>query len=297
MTTFDHIPKNRLANKLKLSIVIPAHNEEKNISNVLEELAKTVDDNFIPYEIIVVNDNSTDGTADMIRSFMEKNPAVRTVDRRPPGGFGRAIRSGLRLVNGDVVVICMADLSDDPKDVVACYRKIMEGYDCVFGSRFIPGAEVYDYPRVKLICNRIINKVIQVMFWTRHNDMTNAFKAYRAHVIQECSPYQACHFNITIEMSLSALIRGYSIASIPIRWYGRTWGSSNLRIKEMGRRYLATLLKIFSEKILISDDLMAERMSNVLRSERSMAEIEERLYSIEERLRMLEKQGNTQAIT
>ena len=275
--------------KLKLSIVIPARNEETNIEKVLTELAEVIGPSSIPYELIVVNDNSTDGTAQVVESCSEKDSTIRLVNREPPSGFGRAIRSGLGAVTGDVVVICMGDQSDDPRDVLAYYHKILEGYDCVFGSRFIAGAEVHDYPRTKLICNRIVNKMIQLLFWTSHNDLTNAFKAYRSYVIRECEPYKACHFNITIEMSLSALIRGYAIARIPIRWYGRVWGSSKLGLQEMGRRYLVTLLKIFFEKVLVHDDLMAERMSYRLHAERSQQELADRMSTLEGRLLALEK--------
>ena len=209
----------------KLSIVIPAYNEEKNIAKCLNELQATLREKYeIPYEIIVVNDNSTDDTEEIVRAEMAMDGAIRIVNRTPPGGFGRAIRSGMEAVKGDVVVVYMADLSDSPEDVVAYYRKISEGYDCVFGSRFIKGSEVQNYPPVKLFVNRIVNRGIQLMFWTRFNDLTNAFKAYRIAVIRDCGPYRACHFNLTLEMSLGALIRDYHIAQIPIRWYGRTWG-------------------------------------------------------------------------
>jgi dolichol-phosphate mannosyltransferase len=248
-------------NPLKLSIVIPAHNEEKNLPETVHELQDALRSERLPYEIIIVNDCSSDGTAAVIAGLMAADPSVRTVNRTPPGGFGRAIRAGLALVEGDVVVPYMADKSDDPADVVRYYRKIEEGYDCVFGSRFRPGARVENYPTVKLIANRIVNRCIQAMFFCRFNDLTNAFKAFRTEVILDCGPYCASHFNITIEMSLSALIRKYKIAEIPISWYGRTWGSSHLRLTQMGRRYLAILLKVFAEKILISDDLIAERDS------------------------------------
>src|SRR6202011_1004566 len=225
-----------------LSVVIPAYNEEKNIVKCLDELRSVVRDKYhIPYEIVVVDDNSSDGTEAVVRAEMARDPHTRLVKRKPPSGFGRAIRDGLAAVTGDIVVIYMADLSDDPEDVVAYYRKIAkEGYDCVYGSRFIKGSKVVNYPIVKRVVNRIVNKCIQYMFWTRYNDLTNAFKAYRTAVIRDCGPYKASHFNLPLEMSLSALIRRYNIVQIPIRWYGRTWGSSNLRLVQMGRRYLST---------------------------------------------------------
>jgi dolichol-phosphate mannosyltransferase len=245
---------------MKLSVVIPAHNEEATIGHCLDQLTRTLrDQHGIPYEIIVVNDNSSDETERVVRARAAEDPAIGAISRPPPKGMGRAIRSGLERVTGEVVVVFMADLSDDPNDVVAYYRKIQEGYDCVFGSRFIEGGSVENYPVGKRIMNRAVNRLIQMMFRTRFNDMTNAFKAYRMDVIRECGPYRASHFNITIEMSLGALIRRFAIAQIPIRWYGRTWGSSNLSMREMGARYLCVLLKLFFEQLLIADDLPADR--------------------------------------
>ena len=256
----------------RLSVVIPAHNEETSLGPCLDLLRRTLrDEHGIPYEIIVVDDNSTDGTARVVRERAVEDPGLVLVRRAPPGGFGRAIRAGLERVTGDVVVIYMADLSDHPEDVVAYYRKIQEGYDCVFGSRFVAGSSVEHYPPVKLVVNRVVNRFIQLLFWTRFNDLTNAFKAYRTEVVRECGPYRASHFNITIEMSLGALIRGCTIAQIPIRWSGRTWGSSHLRLTEMGRRYLCVLLKTFFEKVLIADDLLAERQAHLAEADTARA--------------------------
>lgn len=266
---------------MKLSVVIPAYNEEKNIGNTIAELQKVIQEECIPYEIIVVNDNSRDKTKEIIESFIAEDSNVRIVNRTPPGGFGRAIRTGLEAVEGDVVIIYMADLSDAPKDLVKYYRKIEEGYDCVFGTRFSRHSTVKQYPKVKLLVNRIVNKLIQVMFWTKHNDLTNAFKAYRTHVIRECGPYHASHFNITIELSINALIRKYTIAKVPINWYGRTWGESNLKLGQMGRRYLSTLLKMFFDKILIGDDIMAERLSQKLIYNAEINDLKKRVSELE----------------
>lgn len=273
---------------MKLSIVIPAYNEQENIENCLNELTETLVDKYqIDCEILVVNDNSTDDTAGVVRRISESNPCVRLIGRTPPGGFGRAIRSGLDAVTGDAVVIYMADLSDDPEDVVLYYRKLEEGYDCVFGSRFVQGSEVRDYPRVKLIINRIVNNCVRWMFWTRFNDLTNAFKAYRTSVIRECGPFRASHFNITLEMSLSVLCRNYNVTQVPIKWFGRTWGSSNLRLQEMGRRYLCTLLMMFFQRVLVADDLVAERIANDrdgVRNDELFQSINDRLDRLEQRL-------------
>lgn len=245
-------------NHLLYSILIPAFNEEQNILPTLDALATALRAENIPFELLVVNDNSSDSTAAVVEAKNVELPEIHLVHNTPPGGLGRAIRCGLNHFRGDVLAVVMADSSDHPDDVVRCYRKIEEGHDCVFGSRFIHGSKVTHYPPVKLVVNRIVNKVMQVLFLTHHNDLTNAFKVYRRHVIESILPLQAAHFNITIEMSLSSLIRRYRIAQIPITWSGRTWGVSNLRLRKMGRRYLCTLLMIWCERLLILDDLLME---------------------------------------
>jgi dolichol-phosphate mannosyltransferase len=269
----------------KLSIVIPAYNEEKNIVHCINELQAALRDKHqIPYEIIVVNDNSADNTESAVRAEIRNDPAIQLINRTPPGGFGRAMRSGMGAVKGDVVVVYMADLSDSADDVVAYYHKIREGYDCVFGSRFVKGSVVENYPVGKLVVNRIVNRMIQVMFWTRFNDLTNAFKAYRTAVIRDCGPYRACHFNLTLEMSLGALIRNYNIVQIPVKWHGRTWGSSNLKLVEMGRRYLSTLLMMFFQRYLIADDLLADRLASNASYHYQLHDLELRISNLEQRL-------------
>ena len=246
-------------NTLLYTILVPAYNEEKNIVPTLNSVSEALRAEGIPFELLVVNDNSRDRTAEVVADLQAKIPELRMVHNTPPGGLGRAVRCGLKHYRGDVLAVVMADLSDSPRDIVACYRKIEEGYDCVFGSRFIKGSRLTDYPPVKLVVNRLVTQMMRLLFMTRFNDLTNAFKVYRRQVIEAISPLHAAHFNITIEMSLSALIRHYRIIQIPISWSGRTWGQSNLRLQEMGRRYLCTLLKIWFERLLLLDDIIAEK--------------------------------------
>ena len=268
--------------RLLLSLVVPAHNEQENLEPTITELTAVLATRQIPYEILLVNDNSVDLTQDVAEKLAEEDSRIRVLTRTRLPGFGRAIRAGLAAVTGDVVIILMADRSDDPIDVVRYYQKIEEGYDCVFGSRFRKGSKLENYPRIKLLFNRLINKLIQLVFITRFNDLTNAFKAYRRSVIHECGPFSSSHFNITIEMSLAALIRKYQIAEIPINWYGRTWGASNLRLTQMGRRYLSVLLRMFFEKLLVSDDVLEERLM-----ERNLTQSPDR--GIQHRIEQLER--------
>lgn len=278
-----------MKNSMKLSIVIPAYNEEGNITTTVNGIRAVLVREAIPYELVLVDDNSADATATVLETLAAADPGIVVVRREPPRGFGRAVRSGLERATGEVIIICMADLSDDPEDIIKYYRKIEEGFDCVFGSRFIRGSRCVNYPRFKLFCNRIVNKVMQIMFWTRYNDLTNSFKAYRSYVIRDICPLKACHFNITIELSLNTLIRNYAIAEVPISWQGRTWGSSNLHISEMGRRYLSTLLRAWFEKNLILDDLMAESVVCRTRTVERATGIEGRVAELERRLAKFEE--------
>jgi len=240
---------------MNLSVVVPAHNEEGCIRETIEEVSSKLNQAHIDYEIIAVNDNSNDNTGKIIEELSFVNPRIKLVNRTPPSGFGRAVREGLAYITGDAVAIVMGDQSDDPNDIVRCFRKLQEGYDCVFGSRFLRGSIVRDYPLVKLIINRLANLFIQVLFLLKENDITNAFKVYRREVIEAIQPLQAQYFNITVEMPLKAIVRGFSYIQIPINWYGRKSGVSKLSIRVLGRKYLFTVLYIWLEKMLIQDEL------------------------------------------
>jgi dolichol-phosphate mannosyltransferase len=237
-----------------LSIVIPAHNETENLGTTIPALAQALDAAGILHEILVVNDHSTDDTCNALTALTARFPAVRSIDNAQPNGFGFAVRAGLAEFRGDAVVIVMADGSDDPADVLAYYAKLGEGYDCVFGSRFIKGSRVFDYPVMKLVINRCANIFIRTLFRLRYNDMTNAFKCYRRAVIAGVEPILSHHFNLTVEIPLKAIIRGYSYAIIPISWRNRTHGISKLRIREMGSRYLFIVLYCLIEQWLSRGD-------------------------------------------
>ena len=142
---------------MKLSIVIPAHNEEGSIAKTVASMAETLSGEEIDHEVLVVNDNSTDRTEAVLQDLQSAYLTLRYVNSRTLNGFGLAVREGLDHSTGDAVAIVMGDGSDSPEDVVRCYRKLQEGYECVFGSRFIKGSRIIDYPRHKLLLNRLAN--------------------------------------------------------------------------------------------------------------------------------------------
>jgi dolichol-phosphate mannosyltransferase len=240
---------------MKLSIVLPAYNEEGSIKETVQTLHATLREENIEHEIIVVNDNSKDKTLAVLKSIKEQIPTLVVHTNYGPNGFGYAIRYGLERFQGDCVAIMMADLSDDPSDLVLFYRRLCVGdVDCVFGSRFIKGGRLVDYPFIKLIINRVANFIIQIVIGIRYNDATNAFKLYKRNVINGIAPLLSPHFNLTIELSLKSIIRGYTYDVIPNKWYNRKEGVSKLKIKEMGSRYFFILVYCFVEKYFSRGD-------------------------------------------
>jgi dolichol-phosphate mannosyltransferase len=237
-----------------LSVVIPAHNEEAHIGPTVRALHAALGAEHIAHEILVVNDNGRDRSEQILQELSREIPQLRYINNGPPNGYGFAVRSGLAAFKGDAVAIVMADGSDDPADLVAYYRKLEEGYDCAFGSRFVRGARVVDYPLPKLLMNRLANFFIRMLFWMSYNDVTNAFKLYRRSVIAGVQPLLAYHFNLTVELPLKAIVRGYQYAVIPTSWFNRTEGISKFKIKEMGSRYLFIVLYCYLEKYLSRDD-------------------------------------------
>jgi dolichol-phosphate mannosyltransferase len=239
---------------VKLSVVIPARDEQGTVESTVREVVRTLATEGIDHEVLVVDDHSRDRTAAIVEALAAEFEQVRFVVSHYGAGFGFTVRAGLERFGGDAVAILMADGSDDPNDLVSYHRVLLQGYDCAFGSRFMDGSTVKDYPKVKLLINRVVNLGIRMLFRHGYNDTTNAFKAYRREVIENIEPLLSNHFNLTVEMPLKAVIRGHSYAIVPISWTNRTWGDSRLGLKEMGSRYLFSVLSAFLEDRLTRGD-------------------------------------------
>ena len=244
-----HAPKLTL-----FSVIVPARNEEEALPPMVKSVHETFVREGVPHEIIVVDDGSTDRTWEVLTELRASVPALRPVQNNDLHGFGRAIIHGLDSAKGDAVVIMMADESDSPDEAVRYWKLLNEGWDCVFGSRFIKGGAVYDYPRFKLFMNRLANLFIRILFHIRLNDTTNAFKAYRSGVIRGLRPIISPHFNLTVELPLKSIVRGYAWTVMPITWRNRKTGVAKLKIKEMGSRYLFICLYVWLEKYFSRGD-------------------------------------------
>src|SRR5580658_4893733 len=248
------LPRRNSAPLELLSVVIPALNEEGCICSTVEHLTVELRIHGVPNEIIVVDDGSTDSTWSKLLELSERLPNLRPLRNCGSHGFGRAVAFGLERMMGDAAVVMMADESDDCRDVVRYWQLLNEGWDAVFGSRFVRGAGVVDYPLHKLFLNRVANLFLRIIFNAPLNDFTNAFKGYRRNVIEGCRPFLAPHFNLTIEIPLKTIVRGYSWTVIPITWRNRRSGVSKLKIREMGSRYLFIALYCWLEKYFARGD-------------------------------------------
>jgi dolichol-phosphate mannosyltransferase len=210
----------------------------------------------IVHEILVIDDGSTDSTQGVLANLVTEIPALITIKNRGENGFGRAVRLGLEEFSGDAVAIMMADLSDSPQDLVLYWEKLQKGHECVFGSRFLPNSQIIDYPKAKLIANRVVNTAIRYAFKISCNDITNAFKIYRREVIEGCHPFISPHFNLTVEIPLKAIIRGFSWTTIPISWRNRSKGVAKLKLREMGSRYFFIIAYLWLEKYFSRGDYL-----------------------------------------
>ncbi len=237
------------------SVIIPARDEEESLPGTLQDIFQCFSDAAIPHEIVVVDDGSTDRTWEVLQDLRASRiPTLTPIQNTGLHGFGRAIIHGLNNSRGDAVVIMMADASDSPNDAITYWRLLNGGKECVFGSRFMRGGKVVDYPRIKLLVNRLANFFIKSLFAIPLNDTTNAFKAYRRTVIDGCRPFLSPHFNLTVELPLKAIVRGYSWTTTPISWQNRRYGAAKLKIKEMGSRYFFICMYVWLEKYFSRGD-------------------------------------------
>jgi dolichol-phosphate mannosyltransferase len=253
-----------------LSVVIPMRNEEGSLVSTIEHLQLELRLHGIAHEIVAVDDGSTDATWRTLQNLKLRVPSLNPVQNTGEHGFGRAVTCGIDHSSGDAVAVMMADESDDSRDLVRYWQLLNEGWDAVFGSRFIRGGGVIDYPLHKLMANRMANLFLRMVFRVPLNDFTNAFKAYRRRTLDGCRPFLSPHFNLTVELPLKTIVRGYAWTVTPITWRNRRSGISKLKIREMGSRYLFIALYCWLEKYFSRGDYKKqEEQDNAAASEQA----------------------------
>ena len=245
-----------------LSVIVPTRNEEGAITSTVEHLYVELRLHGIEHEIVVVDDGSTDTTWEVLCGLRSRIPTLNPVHNAGENGYGRAVSIGFDQAHGDGLVVMMADESDDCRDVVRYWELLNQGWDAVFGSRFMRGGAVIDYPLHKLVLNRLANWFIRITFNVSFTDFTNAFKAYRREALDGCRPLLSPHFNLNIELPLKIIVRGYSWTSMPITWRNRRSGISKLKIGEMGSRYFFIACYCWFEKYFSRGDYRKSETPN-----------------------------------
>ena len=234
---------------MELSIIIPCRNEEETIINTIEVIKYSLKKKKYIFEIILINDFSSDRTLKILKKIKAKNSFIKVLNNKKKG-LGGAIETGINKSLGLYTVIVMSDLSDSVKDIINYYECIKKkNLDAVFGSRFIKGSKVIDYPKKKLFLNRVFNNLIKIIFCSKYNDFTNAFKIYKTKELKNTLPFISQSFNVFLEIPLKFIIKNCKYKIIPISWKNRKLGEAKFKIKELGLQYLFTLAYIFLLKI------------------------------------------------
>ena len=234
---------------MKVSIIIPLRNEEDVVKKIITQLKNELKN--LPYEIIFINDFSTDNTSQVVKEMI-KNESNINLYNNEKKGLGGAITRGINKSTGESICIMMSDLSDSINDLNKYYNIIKnENVDAVFGSRFIEGSKISNYPKKKLILNRVFNLITKILFVSDYNDFTNAFKIYKKEALIKTFPLVSESFNVFLELPLKIISRKMMYKIIPISWENRKEGNSKFDIKELRAKYLFTLIYCFLEKMLL----------------------------------------------
>ncbi len=220
-----------------VSIVIPVYNEAANIAPCLRGLTDAL--RGLAHEILVCYDAEGDTTLPAIAAMEDRPPAVRLVKNDLGPGVAMALRAGFAAAAGDVVVTTMADLSDPPGAIPAMVRKIREeGAAVVSGSRYMKGGSQTGGPRLKRFLSRLAGLSLHHLAWVNTHDATTNFRAYRREFLQEV-PIESRHgFEVALELTVKAHLRGFRVDEVPCSWNDRSAGESRFRLRAWLPRYL-----------------------------------------------------------
>ncbi|MDC0328413.1 glycosyltransferase family 2 protein [Candidatus Pelagibacter sp.] len=236
---------------MSISIIIPVFNEIDQLKFTIKKLTY-LKKKIKNIEIIFIDDFSNDDSNQYIKDYSKKNSLIK-IFKNKKKGLGSAIREGIIKSKNEYVCIFMCDMSDDINDLVKYYKIInKEKKDAIFGTRFSKFSKVRNYPLLKLFLNRLSNYMIKLIFMSKYNDFTNAFKIYKRKTLLELFPIVSENFNVFLELPLKIISRNYSYKIIPINWNGRKHGVSKFKIKEVGSMYIFTLLYCLLERILLN---------------------------------------------
>ena len=233
--------------KIDLTILIPCYNESKTIGKSLNDIIAVFKSENIKYEILCVNNASTDLTESILRKFEMKYSFIRFINTKKKG-YGIAIKAGLKSYRGDALITVMADGSEDPKDIVSIYKKLDEGYDCVCGNRFKAPNSIKNYPKLKLLLNRLGNRTFASILGLSFNDLTYAFKCYKADHLKRVKPLKASSFNINLELFMNVYFTGASVGEVDVTWQERQGGVSKFNLVKECYLNFETFLRVYMNR-------------------------------------------------
>jgi glycosyltransferase involved in cell wall biosynthesis len=216
----------------RVSVVVPALNEEPNLPFVLPKIGEWVD------EVILVDGYSTDRTTEVARTLL---PEIRIVHQRGRGK-GAALRSGFAAANGDIIVMLDADGSTDPREIPVFVGALAAGADFVKGTRFGQGAGSADMSHLRRFGNRGLVFAVRLLFGGRFSDLCYGYIAFWKRVLPQLD-LDSDGFAIETQMSVRALAAGLKVAEVPSFEFRRLHGKSNLRTIPDGWSVLKTILR------------------------------------------------------
>lgn len=223
-----------------ISVVVPCHNEEMNVGPLVYGLL-TYYDSYI-HEILIVDDNSSDRTAEVTLAIAKGEPRVKLLRRRPPNGVGRALRDGYAAASGSYILTMDSDFAQIIPEIRDLFKAVAEGYDGAIGSRFTHESIMVNYPFLKIVLNRLFHLLAQVVLRRRFHDISNNLKFFRADILKNIEIRQD-HFAANAETGLKPLLLGYRVKEVPVSWINRTleMGTSSFRILRVGPNYALAL--------------------------------------------------------
>jgi SAM-dependent methyltransferase len=226
-----------------VSVVAPCYNEEMNLRPLVDALIQMYGDYI--HEIIIVNDNSTDRTGDVAREIAVEELRVKVVERKPPGGVGRALRDGYAAATGRYILTMDSDFLQIVPELRDLFDVVAAGHDGAIGSRFSHDSVLMNYPFLKILCNRSFHLLVNLFLPCRIRDISNNLKLYRAEILKNLDIEQD-HFAANVETGLKPILSGYDVREVPISWINRTidMGSSSFKIVKIAPNYFVEFLSI-----------------------------------------------------
>ena len=218
----------------KISVVIPTYNEIDNIQKLIPNIQRVLEEITPKYEILVVDDNSPDGTGKFVENLSKKDEKIRVIIREEKIGLGDAYKFGFQNVNGDIIFEMDADLSHNPKDIPK-FLKALKHSDIVVGSRYIKGGSNLYRQKTRIIISKVANFLASFFFrLNRLTDSTSGFRAYKRKVIDTIIPHISCQkYTFQVEILEKAQQFKFSIREVPIKFQDRYDGESKFNLSEI----------------------------------------------------------------